>query len=92
MVVFPCLGENVEAEACRVHHHHREHRLQHQGGEGVDTKHQGVALHAETGGDLIAEVEEGGDGKTLKQITRKVFHKRAVVGVRVVCDLHPVLK
>lgn len=94
MVVFPCLGENVEAEARRVHHHHREHRLQQQGGEGVDAKHQGVALHAETGGDLIAEVEEGGEGKHCKKNHGEAFHKTAGVGVcvRVVCYSHSVLK
>lgn len=93
MVVFPCLGENVEAEARRVHHHHREHRLQQQGGEGVDAKHQGVALHAETGGDLIAEVEEGGEGKHCKNITGKLSTKQCwCVCVRVVCYSHSVLK
>lgn len=57
-VVLPHLSEDIEAEASRVHHHHSEQRLQQQSHEGVHSKHQSVALHVETGCDLISDGSE----------------------------------
>lgn len=49
------LSEDIEAKASRVHHHHSEQSLQEQSHESVYSKHQGIALHVETGCDLISD-------------------------------------
>lgn len=58
LVVLPHLSEDIEAEASGVHHHHSEQRLQQQSHEGVHSKHQSIALHVETGCDLISDGSE----------------------------------
>lgn len=46
------LSGNFQAQATGIHHNYSEQSLQGQSNEGIYTKHQGVALHAEACSNL----------------------------------------